>query len=48
MAALAQLEALVAAPAHRMLAFLAGRRLPLVTCSTNYIGALQADEVSWV
>jgi hypothetical protein len=34
---LADAEALVAAPALRMLSFLAGRRLPYLTCTTNYV-----------
>jgi hypothetical protein len=35
--ALADSEALVAAPAPRMLSFLARTRLPLLTCTTNYV-----------
>ena len=46
MAALAEKELLVDTPVLRMLGFLAGRRLPLVTCTTNYIGSLPAEEAS--
>lgn len=31
------------APVHRALAYLAGQRLPYVTCTTNYIGTLPGD-----
>ena len=39
--ALADSEALVAAPAPRMLSFLARARLPLLTCTTNYVPTQQ-------
>ena len=48
MGALAQLEQLVQTPVHRMLGWLAGHRLPYATCTTNYIGHLPADKVSWL
>lgn len=35
--AIAETEALVAAPALRMLSFLAARHMPLLTCTTNYV-----------
>ena len=31
------------APVHKALAYLAGHRLPFVTCTTNYIGTLPGD-----
>ncbi len=39
LAAMADTEALAAAPAPRMLAFLAAERLPRLTCSVNYVPA---------
>ena len=46
--AMAQLEQLVQTPVHKMLGWLAGHRLPFATCTTNYIGHLPADKVSWL
>ena len=39
LAAMADTEAMAAAPVPRMLAFLAAERLPLLTCSVNYVPA---------
>lgn len=41
--ALYESERVCGAPAHKSLAYLAGRRFPFVTCTTNYIGTLAVD-----
>ena len=45
LAAIADTEALVGAPAPAMLTWLAAKRMPLLTCTTNYVPAAQVGAV---
>ena len=42
--ALQDVEALVSAPVHHMLSWLAAKRMPLLTCTTNYV---PCQQVRW-
>lgn len=43
--AMADTEALVDAPAHHTLSWLAANRMPLLTCTTNYVPAASVSTV---